>query len=204
MTKEDLIFIPRRLLNKPGQQAVVVILKHGGPAGRGKQQNGMMKQRRSTNLMNKVMASIEDKPYLRDGRAPLPTNAFTSKVMRGNKAKDTMPELLLRQALYAEGLRGYRLNLRSVPGRPDIAFRKKKIAIFVHGCFWHRCPLCGPKLPKSNVSFWSQKFERNQQRDREKTEQLVEMGWQVLTIWECQLKINMKDVVRTIKDLLLK
>jgi len=89
--------------------------------------------------------------------------------MKGNKAKNTKPELLLRKALCSTGIRGYSLNWKKVPGKPDIAFPGKKIAIFVNGCFWHRCPICDLPLPKTNIEFWKNKFIRNVERDRLKT-----------------------------------
>jgi DNA mismatch endonuclease (patch repair protein) len=136
--------------------------------------------------------------YLRDGRAPIPENPATSLVMRGNKGKGTKPELLMRKALWAGGVRGYRLNYKNVPGHPDLAFIGKKIAVFVHGCFWHRCPNCSPPFPKSNISFWNEKFERNQQRDQNKMNELKALGWQVLTFWECEVKQGTQNIVRTI------
>lgn len=140
------------------------------------------------------------KEYFRDGRAPVPGKAATSRVMRANKAKDTKPELMLRKALYQRGIRGYRLNWKKVPGRPDIAFPGKKVAIFVHGCFWHRCPTCNITLPKSNQDFWSQKFIKNVDRDRAKRDQLIAMDWKVITVWECELKKNITDTLNNIKN----
>ena len=112
----------------------------------------------------------ERRKYVRDGRAPIPKSEVTSRVMSSNKAKDTKPEMILRKKLWSSGLRGYRLHLKEVPGRPDIAFPKRKLAIFVHGCFWHRCPHCNLPLPKSNREFWKNKFQRNIQRDKMKNE----------------------------------
>lgn len=98
---------------------------------------------------------MDKKEYIRDKRSPKPKNAAVSKVMSANKAKNTKPEMLFRKALWAEGIRGYRCNYKNAPGRPDIAFPKKKIAIFVNGCFWHGCPYCKMPLPKNNTEFWS-------------------------------------------------
>jgi DNA mismatch endonuclease (patch repair protein) len=148
------------------------------------------------------MVSTE-KVYLRDGRAPVPVKEATSRVMSANKGRNTKPELLLRRALYQNGMKGYRLNWKKVPGRPDIAFPGRKVAIFVHGCFWHRCPLCNLATPKSNQNFWSKKFEKNVERDRAKQQQLKLMGWQVLTIWECQIKKNIINSVNSIKNHIL-
>lgn len=143
---------------------------------------------------------IKEKLYLRDGRAPVPAKESVSKVMSANKARNTKPEILLRKALYQNGLKGYRLNWKKVPGSPDIAFPGRRIAVFVHGCFWHRCPICNLKMPKSNQAFWSQKFAKNVERDRTKQEQLQAMGWQVIVVWECEIKKNIINSVNNIKN----
>ena len=106
------------------------------------------------------------KSYLRDKRSPTPSSESTSKVMSANKSKDTKPEIKLRKILWKEGIRGYRLNWKKAPGRPDIAFPGRKIAIFINGCYWHRCPKCELPLPKSNVQFWKDKFDNNIARDK--------------------------------------
>lgn len=121
-------------------------------------------------------------------RNPPPTSAAVSRSMQGNRAKDTKPEKVLRKSLWACGLRGYRLHSKDVPGRPDIAFTRRKLAIFVHGCFWHRCPHCKLKLPKNNRAFWIKKFRRNRARDQRKARQLTREGWRVFQIWECQIR----------------
>lgn len=107
--------------------------------------------------------------------------------MVGNKRADTKPELLMRARLRQAGLTGYRLQWK-VPGHPDIAWPGKKVALFVNGCFWHRCPYCKPAVPHTNVEYWTIKFERNQARDERTRELLSEMGWTVHVVWECQLK----------------
>ena len=140
--------------------------------------------------------------YIRDKRSPEPSSRVISKVMSANKAKDTKPELKLRKALWKAGLKGYRLNWRHVPGRPDIAFVGKKIAIFVHGCYWHRCPECDLPLPKSNTKFWKDKFERNQQRDKMKIAELIRLGWKdPLVIWECDINKNLQSCIDNIRFL---
>jgi DNA mismatch endonuclease (patch repair protein) len=141
--------------------------------------------------------------YIRDGRAPIPKNESTSIIMRANKAKNTKPEILLRKALWKNNLKGYRLNYKEIPGRPDIVFTAKKIAIFVHGCYWHRCPTCNLPIPKSNSSFWKTKFEKNVQRDKIKNEQLKELGWRILVIWECEIKENLNKQIDKIRTILL-
>lgn len=114
--------------------------------------------------------------YIRDGRSPLPEDESTSKIMSSIRGKDTGPELLMRQALRKVGLPGYRLHWKKVPGRPDISYPGKKIAIFVNGCFWHRCPKCNPSMPKSHKDFWKEKFKRNVKRDRIKVKALERLG----------------------------
>jgi DNA mismatch endonuclease (patch repair protein) len=121
------------------------------------------------------------------------------KSMVGNKRADTKPELLVRSRLRAAGLAGYRLQWK-VPGRPDIAWPGKQVALFVNGCFWHRCPHCALTLPKTNIEYWTLKFQRNQERDARNLETLQAMGWKTHVIWECQLKKNCID--RTFADLL--
>jgi len=137
--------------------------------------------------------------YVRDGRAPVPRTEAISRVMSANRGKDTGPEMALRKALWAAGLRGYRLHWKSVPGRPDIAYPGRKLAIFVHGCYWHRCPHCDLPLPKTNTDFWQAKFERNQARDKRKAEALEEDGWRVLTFWECQIKSDLASCISDVE-----
>lgn len=102
------------------------------------------------------------------------------------KSSDTKPELIVRKYLYSRGYR-YRKNVKRLPGSPDIVLKKYGIVIFIHGCFWHGHDTHF-HMPKSNVEFWEQKIRRNIQRDEENREQLKRMGWNVLTVWECQLK----------------
>ncbi len=104
------------------------------------------------------------------------------------RGRDTGPEMALRRALWLEGLR-YRLHARDLLGRPDIVFRSKRLAVFVHGCFWHRhhCP-AGTREPKTNQTFWRSKFEVNVARDATAKDALEASGWCVLAIWECELR----------------
>jgi DNA mismatch endonuclease (patch repair protein) len=125
--------------------------------------------------------------------------------MIANTSKDTKPELRVRQRLRKAGYPGYRLHWRidDADGkyicRPDITYPGRKLAIFVHGCFWHRCPKCNLDLPKTNVDYWSEKFGRNVERDRRKECELIEMGWDVQTIWECEVNDGLVDVSRIIR-----
>lgn len=111
-----------------------------------------------------------------------------SRIMRAVGQKHTAPEMAVRRILHALGYR-FRVQRRDLPGSPDIVLPKYKTAIFVHGCFWHRHPGCKKMTtPKTRVPFWTEKFERNVTRDREKESALREMGWQVLVVWECEAK----------------
>jgi len=109
--------------------------------------------------------------------------------MRAIKSKDTKPELAVRKALRAAGLTGYRLHRKDLPGRPDIAFLGRKKAIFVHGCFWHGhdC-LEGSRRPQSQKDYWLPKISGNQDRDARHQAQLINSGWDVLTVWECEIQ----------------
>ena len=120
--------------------------------------------------------------------------------MKANRPKNTGPEMRLRRALWAAGLKGYRVGWSKAPGRPDIAYTAKKVAIFVHGCYWHRCPSCARALPKANAEFWQRKFTRNVERDARKRDELAAAGWDVLTIWECQLRADLEGCVTTIQE----
>jgi len=102
------------------------------------------------------------------------------------RSRNTKPELKVRRWLWTHGYR-YRLNVKSVPGKPDIVMRKYRTAIFVNGCFWHGHASCC-KIPQSNREFWVNKIRRNQERDQENYRVLQENGWQVIVVWECQLK----------------
>jgi DNA mismatch endonuclease (patch repair protein) len=120
------------------------------------------------------------------------TDVFTaekrSAVMRQVKGRDTTPERVVRRLLWRMGAR-YRLDRRDLPGRPDIVLAGRKLAIFVHGCFWHGhdCPR-GARVPKANRAYWLGKIGRNRARDAETRGRLEALGWRVEVIWECELK----------------
>lgn len=104
------------------------------------------------------------------------------------KAKNTKPEMLVRQFLFAKGLR-YKIHDKSLPGKPDLIFPKYKTLIFVHGCFWHGHKNCKYfRMPKSKLDYWEPKISKNIQNDKRNIRILKEMGWKVIVIWECQLK----------------
>ncbi|AKD03008.1 DNA mismatch endonuclease Vsr [Pontibacter korlensis] len=134
-------------------------------------------------------------------KAPLTAQEKVSRYMRGNKAKNTQPELRLRRALWRAGLRGYRVHWPKAPGKPDICYPSRRLAVFVHGCFWHRCPYCQLALPKSNIPFWQDKFEKNVARDAKYRHMYREAGWQRLVVWECELKQGLGSIVAVIREL---
>jgi DNA mismatch endonuclease (patch repair protein) len=102
------------------------------------------------------------------------------------RQKNTAPELILRRALWASGLR-YRLHASSLPGRPDIVFAKHRLAIFVHGCFWHSHGCARSiKRPKANADYWARKLNRNIERDRQAQASLSALGWRSFVVWECE------------------
>lgn len=108
-----------------------------------------------------------------------------SRMMAGIKGKNTVPELRVRSALHAAGYR-FRLHRRDLPGRPDLVLPQFRVAVFIHGCFWHRHRGClAATLPASNPEFWLQKLEGNVVRDERNILALRDMGWRVATIWEC-------------------
>lgn len=109
------------------------------------------------------------------------------------KSSGTKPEKLVRKYLFSKGLR-YRKNVRTLPGKPDIVLPKYKTIVFVNGCFWHGHEGCKYfVMPKTNVEFWSKKILTNVARDAETYKELQNMGWNVLIVWECQLKKDKKE-----------
>ncbi|MBN9615000.1 MAG: DNA mismatch endonuclease Vsr [Acidobacteriales bacterium] len=118
-----------------------------------------------------------------------------SERMSRVRSTDTAPELFVRRIVHAMGFR-YRLHDRRLPGSPDLVFPRLRRIIFVHGCFWHHHSGCG-RLPKSNLSFWIPKLENNAKRDRKNLGALKKLGWQVMVVWECQLRSSrLKEKLR--------
>jgi DNA mismatch endonuclease (patch repair protein) len=114
--------------------------------------------------------------------------ATRSAVMRRVKGRDTTPELTVRKALTRLGAR-YRLHRKDLPGHPDIVLPGRRLALFVHGCFWHGHDCArGARVPKQNRDYWTAKVGRNRDRDAHTRGELVTAGWRVETIWECDLK----------------
>lgn len=143
---------------------------------------------------NFLFRSIDNR---KDKRSPPATNFHVRKSMQGNKGKNTFPELLLRSFLRRHGITGYRLHWK-IPGNPDIVFVGKKICIFIHGCFWHRCPFCKLPIPRKNTIYWANKFEKNLSRDQAHIRILTESGWKTKIVWECELKKSPDSVARRV------
>lgn len=128
--------------------------------------------------------------------ADVMTQEQRKRVMSRIKGRDTKPELMLRKALWAVGMR-YRLHAK-LPGRPDICFPGRKLAVFVDGCFWHGCPLHG-NIPVTNKDFWSKKLTANVARDRKADHQLRSAGWTVLRFWEHEIEKNLEGCITSIQ-----
>lgn len=122
-----------------------------------------------------------------------------SRMMSGIRGKDTKPEMRIRRGLHKLGLR-YRLHDPHLSGRPDLVFPKFRVALFMHGCYWHRhlgCKLC--TYPAQNRAFWETKFAENVRRDRRQIEDLKKAGWRVFVVWECCLR--QKDITNLLRSI---
>lgn len=129
-----------------------------------------------------------------------------SERMSRIRGRDTKPELMLRRALHATGLR-YRLNAADLPGKPDLVFPRWSAVVFVHGCFWHQHGGCKiANVPKSNTEFWLHKFAVNTRRDARVTKELRTLGWRVMVVWECQLSTdaNLRATVGRVRRWLMR
>lgn len=115
------------------------------------------------------------------------------------KGKDTKPEMMVRKYIFSKGFR-YRLHDKRLPGKPDIVLPKLKVAVFIHGCFWHGHTNCRYfVLPKTRTEWWLKKIERNKQLDSENLLKLKDAGWKVFTVFECKLKPNLR--AKTLENL---
>lgn len=122
--------------------------------------------------------------------------ATRSKMMSSIRGKDTGPEMVVRRFLHGQGYR-YRIHRKDLPGKPDIVIPRLKVCIFVHGCFWHRHPGCPfATIPKTRNEFWNEKFQKNVMRDLSNINTLEAAGWNVLIVWECQLKKDPQTLER--------
>lgn len=119
-------------------------------------------------------------------------------MMSGVRSKDTKPELTIRRKLHVIGFR-YRLHVKNMPGTPDLVLPKYNTVIFVNGCFWHQHPGCAKAtIPTTRADWWEEKLNSNVDRDRKIKHELVEMGWNVITVWECDISKNADKVVALI------
>ncbi|PSJ21039.1 very short patch repair endonuclease [Halomonas sp. ND22Bw] len=124
-----------------------------------------------------------------------------SRMMSAIRDKNTNPELAVRRYLHAQGFR-YRLHRRDLPGNPDLVLPKYRLAIFVHGCFWHRHSGCFyATTPSSRSAFWEEKFQKNVERDERNNQALLKSGWRVMVIWECGLKCCV-DEIQSVCDII--
>lgn len=110
-----------------------------------------------------------------------------SEIMSKISGKETKPEIFVRKFLFSRGFR-YRKNVKELPGKPDIVLPKYKTVIFINGCFWHGHDCKRGKLPKSNYDFWASKIERNIQHDLSSITELKKQGWQVIVVWQCEIR----------------
>ncbi len=118
------------------------------------------------------------------------------------RSKATKPELALRKALFAKGFR-YRVNDKRLPGKPDIVLPKYKTVIFLHGCFWHRHEGCKyAYTPKTNTKFWTDKIMSNKERDKINMQKLTALGWNVLIVWECEIRHKYKHDITPLIDII--
>lgn len=121
-----------------------------------------------------------------------------SRMMAGIRGTDTKPERLVRSGLHASGFR-FRLHRRELPGRPDLVLPKWKVVVFVHGCFWHGHAGCAYyRIPKTRTEFWIDKISTNIRRDAAAIDALRAVGWRVAVVWECALRRDADEVVRTL------
>lgn len=128
-----------------------------------------------------------------------------SEIMSHIKSKDTSIEMMVRRRLFAMGYR-YRVNYKALPGKPDIVFTRKKVAIFIHGCYWHghNCGSRYAHVSKSNKAYWMPKIQRTQQRDQEHITKLKSLGWKVVVIWECQIRDHFDQTIDELVDFMRK
>ncbi len=134
-------------------------------------------------------------------RNQIRTDPPTSQRLASQKRRDTVPELAIRSVVHGLGYR-YRVSNRDLPGSPDLANRRRRWVVFVHGCFWHAHPGCErATVPKRNRAWWMEKFEANRARDRGKERQLRALGYRVIVIWECEIEGGEELVSRIRREL---
>ncbi len=117
-----------------------------------------------------------------------------SDIMSKIGGKNTKPEILVRKFLFSKGFR-YRINVKTLPGKPDIVLPKYKTVIFINGCFWHGHNCKKGKLPSSNIDFWRKKISNNKSRDDKNSDLLIKLGWKVIIIWQCEISnVNNREI----------
>lgn len=126
--------------------------------------------------------------------------AARSRVMSSIRGRNTRPELGVRRRVWSEGFR-YRLHVKKLPGTPDLVLAKYRLAIFVHGCFWHQHGCSKAKRPSSNQEYWDRKLDGNVARDDRDRVQLEKQGWTVVTIWECTLESDSESLLERLKGI---
>jgi DNA mismatch endonuclease (patch repair protein) len=127
------------------------------------------------------------------------TPAQRSRMMARVANKNTKPELCVRAALFAAGYR-YTLHRKDLAGSPDIVLPRHRLAVFVHGCFWHGHECSKGRRPASNIDFWNAKLDRNMVRDRENQAALVASGWHVITVWECAVPRGKAAILKALHE----
>lgn len=157
-----------------------------------------MSKHKKYNELGEIIIKI---PRFEEEKGFYSTNK-SSAVMRKIKGKNTTCEIKLRKRIWHQGYR-YRINVKSIPGKPDLVFKGKKIAVFIDGDFWHGYDWENKKTKiKTNRDYWIPKIERNIQRDREVTNQLKNLGWQVIRLWEHELRSDIDGSIKKITTLL--
>lgn len=143
------------------------------------------------------------KEYIRDSRSPTPLNEKTSRVMSANHPKGTSPEILMVSTLSSLGVASFAQNVKVADVNVDVVFMQQHVAVFIHGCYWHRCPHCQTRSPQHNRDFWLRKFAANQRRDRRNVRRIRSLGWSVFSVWECRLKQSpVREAARIVRALI--
>lgn len=136
-------------------------------------------------------------------RSPEASSPAVRASMIGNRIAQSRPETTLQEALVRLGMTRFVIHA-ALPGTPDIAYEQEKVAVFVNGCYWHRCPHCSPHFPASNQTYWTAKFARNKARDRAVRKELRVMNWNVVTVWECKVLKHPERQARRVRGWVLK
>jgi len=139
------------------------------------------------------------RPALPSFAKPNEIRAANMRAIRSRGNRST--EWRLRSLLIRNGFKGWKVHSKEFIGTPDVAFPSSRVVIFIDGCFWHGCPVCG-HIPKTNKKYWTAKIERNKKRDRQNTRQLRQQGYKVIRVWECALKTKPTKCLGRIVSLL--